>query len=71
MSSAAKALFPYSVEAKNTEGFAKVYNSFAQAEANTKGDDRPLLVIKSNRKPPLAIMRFEDFMRLAIKDTHD
>lgn len=65
LSSAAKAVFPYSVECKNQEGFAKVYASFQQAVTNTRDGDTPLLVIKSNRKAPLAIVTLADFMHLA------
>lgn len=71
LSTAAKALFPYGVECKNVEGFAKVYNSFKQAEDNLLPGDTPLLVIKSNRKSPLAIMRLDDFMALILKGSHE
>jgi hypothetical protein len=60
LSTAAKALFPYSIEAKNQEIFTTVYRMYEQAASH--GTDEPLLVIKMNNKPPLAIVSATHFM---------
>lgn len=62
LSTAAKALFPYSIEAKNQEIFTTVYRMYEQAASH--GTDEPLLVIKMNNQPPLAIISATHFMEL-------
>lgn len=58
-------VFPFIVECKNQEGFTKVYNSYNQAVSHNKDAlGTPLVVIKSNRKEPLAVLSFEDFIRI-------
>jgi len=63
MTKAARERFPFSIEAKRQEGFANVYRAYAQAEANRNGAT-PILVLRSNRKPPLVVMSWEDFLSL-------
>lgn len=56
-------LFPYFVECKSRKSFA-LYRDFQQAMGNTE-NGMPLLVIKQNRSPPLAIVTLDHFMELA------
>ncbi len=60
LSTAAKDVFPFEVEAKNQERI-NVWNSFEQAE-NNAGDREPMLVIKRNGCAPLAIVDCEWLM---------
>lgn len=62
LSTAAKALFPYSIEAKNQEVFTTVYRMYEQAAAH--GTDEPLLIIKMNNRQPLAVVSATHFMEL-------
>ena len=59
LSTAAKELFPYDIECKNWEAFKNVYKAMEQAEYNSTLT--PVVVIKSNHKTPLVVMRWEDF----------
>jgi len=61
LSEAAVKLFPYSVEAKNQETVS-LWNWWEQTSANTEKGTKPLLVIKKNRKEPLAVVTLKDFM---------
>lgn len=63
LSSSASVKFPYAVECKNQEGFASIYNAYSQAVANSNGLE-PLLIIRSNRKPALAVLSAEHFFQL-------
>lgn len=65
LSAAGRKVFPYAVECKNQEIYTKLYRDFAQASNNT-GKHRltPLLMIKMNRRKPLVVMDFDDFMKL-------
>ena len=58
----ARKLFPYSIETKNREDYKTIYNAFTQASRHT--NQEPLLVIKMNRKKPLAIIDMEHFFKL-------
>ncbi len=58
----ARKLFPYSVECKNRNEFKGLYKYYAQAESHS--DLEPLLVIKSNRNKPLAIIDLEHLFTL-------
>tara|TARA_R100001015_G_C4414739_1_gene17637 strand:- start:89 stop:427 length:339 start_codon:yes stop_codon:yes gene_type:complete len=58
----ARKLFPYSVECKNRNEFKGLYKYYAQAESHS--DLEPLLVIKSNRNKPLAIVDLEHLFTL-------
>ena len=64
LSKQAKFVFPYKIECKNQEGFAKIYNAYEQADKQ-KGTETPIVVLKSNRKKILVVLSFEDFMKLA------
>lgn len=64
LSSKAKHVFPYSVEAKNRETFKTLYGFYKQA-AQHPGE--PLLVIKMNHEEPLAILNADYFFELIKK----
>ena len=66
LSLTARKLFPYSIEVKNREDYKTIYNAFAQASKHTAQE--PLLIIKSNRKKPLAIIDMEHFFKLQEDD---
>ena len=57
LSSAAKEVFPFEVEAKNQER-VNVWNAFEQCESNA-GEREPLLIIKRNLSAPLAVVDAE------------
>jgi len=63
LSPAARKVFPYSVECKRKKTFA-IYGMYEQAENNSGGRE-PLLVIRGDRKKPLAVVDLEHFMELA------
>lgn len=65
LSPAARKLFSFSVECKNTERL-NVYEAYQQASANA-GDHEPLLIMKKNRKKPLVVMDAEAFVNLIKK----
>ena len=62
LSAKARNMFPYSVECKNQESL-NVWKAFEQAECNS-GVYQPLLIIKRNRKEPLAVVEANHFMKL-------
>ena len=62
LSSRARGMFPYSVECKNQETL-NGWKAFDQAEYNS-GVYQPLLIIKKNRKEPLAVVEAYHFMEL-------
>ena len=68
LSPKAQAAFPYSVECKAQEGFAKVYDAFNQAGENAYKGTTPAVVLKSNNKEPLVVISLETFMNLAQSD---
>ena len=63
LSPAAQKLFPWAIENKSYAKIA-VYNFYEQATANATNKLRPLVVLKANGKPPLALLSLDDFMRL-------
>ncbi len=65
LSPAARKLFKFSVECKNTERL-NVWDAYTQACANS-GDHEPLLIMKKNRKKPLVVMDAESFINLIKK----
>ena len=67
LSSYARLRFPYSVECKNNAKHA-VYKLYQQAVENS-GGHTPLLVIKQNLSKPLAVLDFEDFLKLVKEAT--
>jgi hypothetical protein len=56
-------LFPYSVECKRTEGLAQDYKFMDQAISNCNGYT-PLVIMRSNRREALVMMRLTDFEKL-------
>jgi hypothetical protein len=63
LSRKAKRKFPYEIECKNQEIFSNVYKAYDQAKSH--GPDEPLVVIKMNRRKPLAILDFETFLKVS------
>lgn len=63
MSPLAKSMCPFDIEAKCQETWS-IPEWWRQTIANTKEGRIPLLVIKKNRHETLAILRFEDLLRL-------
>ena len=63
LSPAARLLFPYSIECKNTETL-NVWAAWKQACANA-GEHAPLLIIKRNRAQPLAVVDAKHFVKLS------
>jgi hypothetical protein len=61
LSPAAREHFPFSVECKAYATFA-IYKHYDQAVANARGM-QPLLIIKGNRKRPLAVVDAEWFIQ--------
>lgn len=62
LSTAAKALIPYSIECKARARVGLVYDALEQAE---RGDGlQPLAIIKADRKRPLAVIDLEAFLDL-------
>ena len=63
LSPAARRLFPYSVECKAHKAFA-FYKIMEQAAANSPKGSEPLVIIKGDRKKPLAVVDAEHFFKL-------
>lgn len=63
LSSKARKLFPYSVECKSLKRVA-IYNYYDQAITNTPDGASPLVVVKQDRRKPLAVLDFETFMEM-------
>ncbi len=62
MSPKARARFPFSIEAKNSEKH-NVFKAYQQACANCGDDHEPLAILKKNRSRPLAVVDAEWFIR--------
>ena len=58
----ARKLMPYDIETKNREEYKTIYKHFAHAKRH--GNLEPLLVIKMNRKEPLAVIDLDHFIEL-------
>lgn len=67
LSAAARALIPYSIEAKNQER-VNVWAAMEQAEANC-GDATPLVVMKKNGVQAHAVVRWSHFLELMRRAT--
>lgn len=63
LSNKARGVFPYSVECKSLKNIT-VYNYYDQAMSNTPSDCQPLVVIKKDRRKPLAVVDFDHFMEI-------
>jgi hypothetical protein len=61
LSPAARKLFPYSVECKNTEKL-NVWSALKQCESNCPDGSAPLLVFRRNRSKTYAVVELEHFM---------
>tara|TARA_R100000541_G_scaffold16235_1_gene25833 strand:+ start:9772 stop:10128 length:357 start_codon:yes stop_codon:yes gene_type:complete len=66
LSPAARRLFPYSVECKAHKSFA-FYKIMEQAAANSPKGSEPLVIIKGDRKKPLAVVDAEHFFKLTTR----
>ena len=53
-------MFPFSIECKRQEGLAKVYGFMEQAEKNC-GENIPLVIMRSNNKDALVVIKLKDF----------
>ena len=62
LSPKARAKFPFSIEAKNTERL-NLYKAYSQCIDNSKELHEPLLIVKKNHHKPLAIVDAEYFIR--------
>ena len=66
LSLTAKKVFPYSTECKNSEMHRGLYKHFKQAKGHNHRE--PLLVVKKNREPALAIVTLDHFFELIERD---
>tara|TARA_R110000803_G_scaffold192541_1_gene255400 strand:- start:397 stop:738 length:342 start_codon:yes stop_codon:yes gene_type:complete len=66
LSLTAKRAFSYSIECKNSEQLIGLYKYFRQAKKHNHRE--PLLVIKKNRQPALAIITLDHFFELIEKN---
>lgn len=56
-------LFPFSIEAKRTEGLGTAYKFMEQAKSNCNGHT-PIVIMRSNHKPAMVQMYLSDFEKL-------
>ena len=63
LSHKAKKFFPYSVECKNQERMKYVWDCYSQCENNANNLE-PLLILKINKKKPLAIIDAEFLIKI-------
>jgi hypothetical protein len=70
LSPAARKVFPYAPECKNTEKLA-VWAALEQAEKNAKQGTYPLLFFKRNRSKMYVAMEVEHFFQLITKKLVD
>jgi len=61
LSPAARKILPYQIECKNKAKHA-IYTHYEQAK--THGKYEPLLIVKQDRKEPLAVVSLEHFIKL-------
>tara|TARA_R100000458_G_C8156899_1_gene162512 strand:+ start:300 stop:641 length:342 start_codon:yes stop_codon:yes gene_type:complete len=66
LSLTSKKVFPYAVECKNSEQHKGLYKHFKQA--NKHNHREPLLCVKKNRQPALAVMTLDHFFELIERD---
>ena len=66
LSLTAKRVFNYSTECKNSELHLGLYKNFRQAKKHSHRT--PLLVVKKNREPALAIITLDHFFELIERD---
>lgn len=58
-----RVVFPFSVECKRQEGLSKVYSFMEQAEKNCNSHT-PLVIMRSNHKEALVVLKLTDFEKL-------
>jgi hypothetical protein len=64
LSSRARDVFPYAVEAKNQEAVS-IWQAIKQTEANAEKERlTPLLIIKRNRTAPYVVLQWDFFLHL-------
>ena len=68
LSHQARKLFPYSIECKNRSDMKMIYSFYKQAKKHNRLE--PLLVIKTLRKKPLAIIDLEHLFELQDDTAH-
>ena len=66
LSLTSKKVFPYSTECKNSEQHIGLYKHFKQAKGHNHRT--PLLCVKKNREPALAIITLDHFFELIERD---
>ena len=66
LSLTAKRVFNYSTECKNSQMHKGLYRNFRQAKKHSHRE--PLLVVKKNREPALAIITLDHFFQLIERD---
>jgi|TARA_R110000744_G_scaffold13582_2_gene39401 hypothetical protein len=66
LSPAARRKWPWTVECKSRAAFS-VYSIMDQAESSLSPDTKPVVVIKANRKEPLALIYAKDFMEMSCR----
>ena len=64
LSPLARKMWPWAVECKSRAKFA-VYDIMLQAESHVTKNTKPLVIIKGNRKEPLAIVYAKDFLEMS------
>lgn len=62
LSSAAFVKFPFATEVKCQEIHSAFIDHWMQTTDNTKQGELPLLVITANRKPLLAVLKYDDLL---------
>lgn len=67
LSTAARKLFPYSVECKSRKKIA-VYSDYDQAQRNCPNGAEPLVILKADRRTPLALIDADYFFKLLRKE---
>lgn len=67
LSPAARKKMPFSIECKARKSIA-VYSYYSQAIENCPKNSEPLVIIKADRKTPLAIVDAEYFLKLVSKE---
>lgn len=67
LSTAARKLFPYSVECKSRKKIA-VYSDYDQAQRNCPHGAEPLVILKADRRKPLALIDADYFFKLLRKE---
>lgn len=58
-----RAIFPYSIECKRTEGLAQDYKYMDQASNNSLGHT-PIVIMRSNHREALVLIKLKDFEKL-------